>query len=242
MNAPTLENSNLIQDLDETHCVASGELALVKRVSDDGIPVVTGWHRKCANLLIDQIDERFRGCNDYYVGGNVYLYFSFQQLITRDFRGPDFFYVRGASRHPIRETWTLWKEDGQAPNVVVALTSPSTREADFGSKFRIYRDRLRVPEYFIYDPETFELVGWRLQSSKYETIEKDECGRLPSNELGLSLGTWDGEVVRDAATWLRFFRPDGQVSQTHVEAAGQQNEGPRIIVDEDQARVDSAEV
>ena len=238
MSAPILENPDLIQSLKEPHRGTFDELAAIELISDDGVPMESCWHRKCMCLLVDQIDEHFRGRDDYYVGGNSFIYFSPEQVKTHDFRGPDFFYVRGVSRFPIRDTWTLWDENGQPPTVVVELASPSTRNADFGIKFRIYRDRLRVPEYFVYDPETFELSGWRLQNSKYVPIDEDERGRLPSNELDLTLGTWEGEVVKDVGTWLRFFDREGHVVPTPEEAQEKRAIAERSRADKEMSRAD----
>ena len=73
----------------------------------------------------------------------------------------------------------------------------------------------------LYDPDSSELLGWRLEKRRYVPLEADAHGRLPCEELELSLGTWEGEFVTDVGTWLRFFDRVGQVVPTPEEAANQ---------------------
>jgi hypothetical protein len=69
-------------------------------------------------------------------------------------------------------------------------------------KFELYRDVLRVREYFLFDPRAEylnpPLQGFRLAGADYVPIEP-VAGRLPSEVLGLHL-----ERVGDH---LRFFNP-----------------------------------
>jgi Uma2 family endonuclease len=197
------------------------ELESLELITDDGATLETIWHRKCMNLLIEQIEYHFRDRDDFYVGGNTFIYFSPEQARNRDFRGSDFFYVSATTRQPTRECWVVWNENLRRPDVVIELSSPSTRDEDHGSKFRIYRDTLEVKNYFIYDPDTRLLEGWRLEKRRYVPIRPDENGRLYSDELDLYLGKWEGEYLRDTLVWLRFFYKNGQVFPIFVEAERQ---------------------
>jgi hypothetical protein len=91
-----------------------------------------------------------------------------------------------------------WLEGGKCPEVVIEVTSPSTRHEDQGKKRKIYRDLLKVHEYFLFDPldEYLDpvLQGYRLVEGEYQPIEPIE-GRLPSEILGLHLEA-QGPVVR----------------------------------------------
>src|SRR5205085_1558056 len=103
-------------------------------------------------------------------------------------RGPDFFVVLN-TEHRNRDSWVIWEENGQAPNLILEITSPSTEAADRGDKMRIYEKVLRIPEYFLYDPQTGALEGYRLgRGPVYERIQPTAAGRLPSEHLGLELG------------------------------------------------------
>jgi Uma2 family endonuclease len=197
---------------------ARADAESLKLLESDGIPMETYWHFNCMSLLIDQIEYRYRDRDDYYVGGDNFIYFSVTQAKNLDFRGPDFFFVSDTTRKPIRKYWVVWEEN-RTPNVVIELASASTRDVDYGVKFAIYRDRLRVNNYFIYDPETHVLDGWILQGDEYVAIEADPNGRLWCEHLQLYLGEWEGPFRRFSMTWLRFFDPSGLVVPTTNEAA-----------------------
>ena len=110
-------------------------------------------------------------------------------------------------KQPLRENYLVWKE-GKAPDFVVELTSKSTKQEDQKKKFEIYRDILRVSEYFLFDPTEDYLdppiQGFRLASGDYVSIEPI-AGRLPSEILGLHLER-DGQKLRlfDPAKGERF--------------------------------------
>ncbi len=59
--------------------------------------------------------------------------------------------VFGVPKQPPRLHYLLWNE-GKAPDVVIEVTSKTTKENDRKKKLVLYRDVLRVPEYFQFDP------------------------------------------------------------------------------------------
>lgn len=188
-------------------------------IFDDGEPLESQWHRDEMNLLI----ELFRfwlaaGRDDFYVGGNQALYFSAIQARNRDFRAPDVFVVLGTAPHD-RDGWVVWEEDGKVPDLVIELTSPSTEKADREEKFRIYERVLRVREYFIYDPRTATLEGWRNDATAFAPISPDAQGRLESVVARAALGTWRGPVGLNQGTWLRLFDRQGVVVPSRQELA-----------------------
>jgi len=48
-------------------------------------------HYKQLALLVSCLEWLWRNRNDFFIGANLTVYFSRQQLRNRDFRGPDFF-------------------------------------------------------------------------------------------------------------------------------------------------------
>jgi Uma2 family endonuclease len=128
--------------------------------------------------LIATLHWRWRGRTDYFVGGNLSIYFSEQRRKSDTFRGPDFFVALGVDGARERRSWVVWEEGGKYPNVIIELLSDSTRRVDRGEKKQIYQDVFRTPEYFLFDPETAELEGFRLVGGRYESIEPDPAGRL----------------------------------------------------------------
>lgn len=189
-------------------------------IYEDGIPMESDWHRAAMNLLIEILTYFWRYRSDVYISGNMFVYFDPDQIKNRNFRGPDFFVVKGvADGDRWREAWIVWEENGLAPHIVIELTSVSTEAQDKGPKKEIYEQILRVPEYLCYNPETEELVGWRLTAGHYQAIEANEQGWLWSEELQLWIGTWHGPYLSRDNRWLRFFNSDGDLVLAEWEAA-----------------------
>lgn len=55
-------------------------------------------HRQQMSLLVDSLEDSWRERDDFYVGGNMFLYFSAAQVRNNDFRGPDVFVVLNTTR------------------------------------------------------------------------------------------------------------------------------------------------
>src|SRR6266567_4504152 len=47
--------------------------------------------------------------------------------------------------------YLLW-EEGKSPEMIIELTSKSTRKEDLDTKYMLYQDVLKVQEYFLFDP------------------------------------------------------------------------------------------
>jgi len=94
--------------------------------SCDGIPMETERHKLQMDLLINSLKPWLgeRG----YVGGNMFVYFSPNQVKDEDFKGPDVFVVLGCSNHE-RKSWVVWEEK-KSPNVVIELLSKTTAKTD----------------------------------------------------------------------------------------------------------------
>ncbi len=182
--------------------------------SEDGEPMETFRHKKQMDLLLDSIEEAFfrEGRRDFFAGGNMFLYFSETQSRRNDFRGPDVFVVLDTEWRD-RRSWVVWEEDGRTPDVVIEITSDSTRSEDYGRKKDVYARILRVPAYYVFDPFTGRLDGFRLDPTarRYEPILPDARSLLPCAPLGLSLGVSPGTVYEIEAPWLRWFDRDGNV-------------------------------
>src|SRR5438445_5365581 len=200
----------------------------VELVETDGEPLDSAWHRDEINLLVEVIRYRFRDRRDYFVGGNMFIYFNVEQARNRDFRGPDFFFVDEVQRYDqLRPYWVVWEEGGKYPNVIIELVSASTADEDRTTKKRIYERTFRTPEYFLYDPDTRRLDGWRLSCERYKPIEPNEHGWLWSEQLELWLGIWEGQYQGAQGAWLRFYDAEGQLVPLFAEAERQRAEAER---------------
>src|SRR5262245_51232771 len=187
-------------------------------LKSDGKPVAeTEIHRD--NLLdtIESLRWHFEANPDLYVSGNMFVHY-----VPGDRRkhvAPDVFAVRGVPKGHLRDYYLVW-EEGRPPDLVIEFTSRTTRDEDLEEKYEIYRDRIKVREYFLFDPreEYLEpsLQGHRLDGDQYVPIEPVD-GRLPSEVLGLHL-------FRDG--WrLRFLdTATGAVVPLPRERAGQEQE------------------
>ena len=69
------------------------ELPPTELIYDDGEPMESNRHRIAMNLLINTIEQEFVERDDFFVGGNMFIYYSTAQVKNKDFRGPDFFLV-----------------------------------------------------------------------------------------------------------------------------------------------------
>ena len=167
-------------------------------------------HRDQIELLLNCLKWWWHERTDFYASGNLTIYFSPEQITTRDFRGPDFFVVLGVENRP-RKSWVMWNEQGKYPNVIIELLSNSTATVDRGLKKELYQDTFRTPEYFWFHPNTQEFKGFRLMGGKYQAITPNESGWLWSNQLELFL------VVHQSK--LRFFTLDGELIPTSEERA-----------------------
>jgi Uma2 family endonuclease len=194
--------------------------------SDDGVPMETPWHRRLMNLLIDSIEWHWNDRKDYYVGGNMFIYFSRRQLRNEDYRGPDFFVVKDVERgcdHD-RKYWAVWDEDGRYPDMIVELMSISTAETDLTIKRELYEKTFHTGNYVCVDPDAGRLLGWRLGNSHYEEMKSNERGWLWCDRLDLWIGMWHGRIGDLVADWPRFFTRDGQLVLTQAEAEAKRAE------------------
>jgi Uma2 family endonuclease len=190
-------------------------------IFDDGEPLETNRHRQAMNVLIRSMLTAFADRNDYFAGGNMFIYYSSKQVRNRDFRGPDFFVVLDVDGTKERQGWVVWEEDGRYPDVIVELISPSTAAIDLGIKRQIYAQTFRTSDYFVYNPfDPNFLRGWHLDSNQiYQELVTNDQGWLWCQRLGLWLGNWTGEIDGITATWLRFYDSQGNLVLLPEEAA-----------------------
>jgi Uma2 family endonuclease len=155
--------------------------------TSDGRPMAeTDRHRDLMVALIKILQAFFASDPMVYVSGNLLIFY-----IPGDRRrhvSPDVFVVKRVGKHQ-RLNFLVW-EEGKGPDLVIELTSLSTRREDLQVKFRLYQDTLRVQEYFLFDPYGDYLMpalqGYRLRNGRYARIRPLK-GRLPSKVLGLHL-------------------------------------------------------
>lgn len=199
-------------------------------IFDDGEPLESNRHRIAMNVLIDSALQALQCRTDFFVGGNMFIYYSRNQVLTQDFRGPDFFVVLDVDGNRGRQGWVVWEEEGRYPDVIVELLSPSTAQTDKTSKKVLYEKTFHTLDYFIYDPfDPNSLEGWHLNAHRhYEAISPNDRGWLWCSTLGLWLGAWEGQIRREPPTgschWLRFYDREGNLILLQEEVALQERQ------------------
>jgi Uma2 family endonuclease len=181
-------------------------------LESDEPPLESTLHLKQLILLITCLEWLWSDRQDFFIGGNLTVYFKEEQLEETKFRGPDFFVALNTERRE-RKSWVVWAEGGKYPNLIVELLSDSTAKKDREEKKQVYQDIFRTPEYFWFHPNTLEFKGFRLTYRQYEEIAPNEQGWLWSEELQLYLGIFNRQ--------LRFFTSTGDLVATPEEDATQ---------------------
>ncbi len=177
----------------------------------DGEPRESELHVKQSDLLRESLEYGWADRQDFYVASNMFVYFSELQTKKNDFRGPDVFVALDTVRR-VRKSWVVWQE-GRGPDVGIELLSPSTEKVDRGDKMRIYGKLMRVSEYYLYDPETEILEGYRLDSGTlmYAPMTREANGDFVSVRLGLRIGLRPGRYQGVERAWVRWIDASGKV-------------------------------
>lgn len=208
--------------------------------SSDGEPMDSERHCKQMNLLVDSLASFWHFRDDFYAGGNMFLYFNELQAKKNTFRGPDVFVVLDTIRRE-RKSWVMWQKE-RAPDVIIELLSPSTEHVDRGEKMRIYGRVLRVPEYYLYEPGADTLEGYQPNHQlAYAPLAPDKRGQFLSQRLGIRLGVWtEGLYQGIPGPWLRWWDDTGHVLPSDEEAARSAQADARSAQAEAQTAQDQA--
>jgi Uma2 family endonuclease len=134
----------------------------------DGKPVAeTDLHRDIMFSLIFMLKRRYERDPRIYVSGNLLIFY--EPGNKRKHVAPDVFVVKGVEKK-MRDNYLVW-EEGKGPDFVIEVTSSSTKKDDVKKKYELYRDVLKIPEYFLFDPRGDHLrpplKGYRLRDGDY---------------------------------------------------------------------------
>ncbi|MCP4348237.1 MAG: Uma2 family endonuclease [Desulfobacterales bacterium] len=165
---------------------------------EDGKPMAeSDFQRNPLVYCVEALRAYFESEPDVYVSGDLLIYY--EPGIPAKSVAPDVFVVFGIPKHD-RRIYKIWKE-GKSPDVVIEIASENTWKKHI-ENIDLYR-RLKVGEYFIYDPEDryFDpvLQGYRLdKKSIYQRIHSanlpDGCWKMNSRFLGLELRIESGRL------------------------------------------------
>lgn len=123
-------------------------------------------------------------------------------------QAPDIMVVFGRPKG-YRGSYRQWEEGGIAPQVVFEILAPGNRFGEMQRKEDFY-DQYGVAEYYVYDPDTVELFGWRRDGGILRKIPSMHGYVSPL--LGIRF------ELRDD---LRIIGPDNRPFATYVELVQQ---------------------
>ncbi|MEH2066314.1 MAG: Uma2 family endonuclease [Nostoc sp.] len=105
-----------------------------------------------------------------------------------------------------RGSYKQWQEDNIAPQVVYEILSPSNNALEMERKLEFYQT-YGVEEYYQYDPDRYELKGWRRLDEQLLPIAQMDGWTSP--RLGIRFAVGNHELV--------IYRPDGRKFLSPVE-------------------------
>jgi hypothetical protein len=138
--------------------------------SSDGEPLAESYAHVSAILTTLAVLKQYLAGRQATVLANQFLYYSkgFPKLRV----APDVMIIFDITPNG-RDNYKIW-EEGQVPQVIFEMTSPSTKNQDQEFKKILY-EQLGVKEYWLFDPRgewiSEKLRGYRLRRSEYELIE-----------------------------------------------------------------------
>jgi Uma2 family endonuclease len=121
-----------------------------------------------------------------------------------------------------RGSYKQWEEEGIPPQVVFEVLSPGNRAGELERKFQFY-ERYGVEEYYIYDPDRGDLVGWRRVNDILEEIPDMAGFQSPRLKIHFE--------PREGPDNLKIIGPDGEPFRTYAELVKQSN-ADRLRADE----------
>ena len=198
-------------------------------------------HLKSIFYLYGVLSNRYFERDDVFVGANNFLYWEEGNLDEK--QAPDVYVCFGA-RNKDRYSYKIWEEGGIAPQVVVEITSRSSKTADLATKKGIY-EMLGVEEYYAFDPlkEYIPqgLRAFRLKRGSYQEttpkLAKPAAFRVYSPRLDLDMEGPAGE----ATGVLRLFEPGNPVALRDFREAELRVAMETSRADQAQARADEAQ-
>jgi hypothetical protein len=174
-----------------------------------------------------------------FVGANL-LWYPVEGKPT--IRGaPDVMVAFGRPRGE-RGTFRQWVEGGIAPHVVFEVLSPGNRPGEMKRKFEFY-ERYGVEEYYVYDPFSGSLEGWRRRGGELKKIAR--MRGFVSPRLGIRFEPGKGQdnltiLGRDGepfVTPVELSRRNAE-ARHHAEAERQRAEAERLCAEAERRRAE----
>lgn len=153
----------------------------------------------------ENLELLFAASVDVFVAGDLLWYPVEGDNKLR--QAPDVMVVFGRAKGD-RGSYKQWEEDSIPPQVVFEILSPGNRLKEMAKKFKFY-EHYGVEEYYVYDPDGVELIGWLRSGQELEVIEEMNGWVSPRLKVRFQL-TSDN---------LEIFSASGERFLTFVELA-----------------------
>jgi Uma2 family endonuclease len=135
----------------------------------DGKPMADNSKQfRLITTIAGNLEILFEHEPDVFIAGDMFWYpvEGNNQLRT----APDVMVVFGRPKGD-RGAYLQWREGNIAPQVVFEILSPGNTKGEMDNKFGFY-ESYGVEEYYLYDPDSGRLQGWRRQGRKLEEVEE----------------------------------------------------------------------
>ena len=171
----------------------------------------------------ENLEALFASDSNVFVAGDLLWYPVEGSNTIR--QAPDAMVAFGRSKGD-RGSYQQWLEGNIPPQVVFEILSPGNRLAETARKYKFY-NQYGVEEYYVYDPDDNELIGWLRSDSYLDVIENMSGWVSPRLQIRF-------EVTADT---MEIYRPDGGRFLTFTEI-GQLRNQERQRADQEQQRAD----
>ncbi len=173
------------------------------------------------------LDAQFMSDPNVFVAGDL-LWYPVEG--RNDIRAaPDVMVVLGRPKGH-RGSYLQWLEGDLAPQVAFEIWSPGNTARDATNKYRFYT-KYGVEEYYLYDPERDELLGWLRRDN--ELVEIETMHGWVSPRLGIRFELIDRE--------FKLYHPNGERFKTFVELA-EAEQNARLLATLERAQAEQERV
>ena len=197
----------MVQQL-ETHSHSQPEIIYP---DSDGLPMADNTKQfRWIVVIKENLELLFAAIAPAFIAGDLRWYPVEGETNTNV--APDVMVVFGRPKGD-RGSYKQWEEDNIPPQVVFEILSPGNRPSEMDNKLRFYQ-RFGVEEYYIYNPDNWELQGWLRVEDSLEEIDNMDGWVSPRLNIRFDLSV--GE--------LRIFTANGQRFLSFVELAELKNQ------------------
>ena len=172
--------------------------------SGDGKPMAENTEQyRWIVIIKENLEILFAEDDNVFIAGDLFWYPVRSKLISPT--APDVMVVFGRPKGK-RSSYRQWNEDNIPPQIVFEILSTSNNADKMDRKLEFY-NTYGVEEYYIYNPDTFQLDGWVRENGNLSKLW--EMDGFVSPRMGIKFETAEGELV--------IYRPDGQRFLSSIE-------------------------